>query len=84
MSSSLHLGACWILITFFLCVFRGCSSKDIYSTRMDIDQSFHTPANEALQAGGSGSTSTGRAEKLNGKNKELCSSRDGLCLIEHI
>ncbi|KAM0823579.1 hypothetical protein ACQ4PT_070784 [Festuca glaucescens] len=52
----------------------GCSSKDICSTRMDID---HTPANEALQAGGSYRTSTRRADKLNGKYKDLCSSRDG-------
>ncbi|CAM0947306.1 unnamed protein product [Alopecurus aequalis] len=55
----------------------GSSSKDICSTRMDVDQSCHTPANEALQAGGSCWTSTRRTEKLNGKNKELCSSRDG-------
>ncbi|KAM0864810.1 hypothetical protein ACQ4PT_043686 [Festuca glaucescens] len=43
-------------------------------TRMDID---HAPANEALQAGGSCRASTRRADKLNGKNKDLCSSRDG-------
>uniref|UniRef100_A0ACD5VAE8 Uncharacterized protein n=1 Tax=Avena sativa TaxID=4498 RepID=A0ACD5VAE8_AVESA len=51
----------------------GCSAKDICSARMEIDQS----ADDALQAGGSCWTSTRRAEKLNGKNKELCSSRDG-------
>jgi hypothetical protein len=70
-----------ILTLFFFCVFRGGSSKDNCNTRMDID---HAPANEALQAGGSCRTSTRRADKLNGKNKDLCSSRDGLCFNEHI
>jgi plant G-box-binding factor len=65
----------------FLCIPGLFSSKDICSTRMDID---HAPANEALQAGGSFRTSTRRADTLNGKNKDLCSSRDGLYFNEHI
>lgn len=48
-----------------------CSSKDISSTRMDIDQPFHNPTNEALHAEGSYWTSTSRDEKLNGVMKEL-------------
>ncbi|XP_047078804.1 protein SENSITIVE TO UV 2-like [Lolium rigidum] len=60
-------------------ILKKANLKDICSTRMDID---HAPADEALQAGGSCRTSTRRADKLNGKNKDLCSSRDGLCFSE--
>ncbi|KAK1614455.1 hypothetical protein QYE76_019972 [Lolium multiflorum] len=55
-------------------ILKKANLKDNCSTRMDID---HAPADEALQAGGSCRTSTRRADKLNGKNKDLCSSRDG-------
>ncbi|CAN6242893.1 unnamed protein product [Urochloa humidicola] len=44
--------------------------KDDGSTRMDIDQSFHAPANGALHAGGSSLASTRQADKANGKDKD--------------
>ncbi|CAN6247332.1 unnamed protein product [Urochloa humidicola] len=46
------------------------ASKDDGSTRMDIDQSFHAPANGALHAGGSSLTSTRQADKANGKDND--------------
>ncbi|XP_021314709.1 uncharacterized protein LOC8055087 isoform X2 [Sorghum bicolor] len=58
------------------------SSKDICSAGMDIDQSFHTPANGALHAGGSSRTSTRRTYKMNGKDKDVHSLRDDLYLKE--
>ncbi|CAN6237008.1 unnamed protein product [Urochloa humidicola] len=44
------------------------ASKDVCSAGMDIDQSFHTPANGALHAGGSSWASTKQADKKNGKD----------------
>ncbi|CAN6230181.1 unnamed protein product [Urochloa humidicola] len=46
------------------------ASKDDGSTRMDIDQSFHAPANGALHAGGSSLASTRQADKANGKDND--------------
>ncbi|KAG8076651.1 hypothetical protein GUJ93_ZPchr0006g45963 [Zizania palustris] len=57
-----------------------CASKDAGSMAMNIDQSIHATANGALHAGGSDWASTRRMEKLNGKNKELSSPRDGFYL----
>lgn len=37
---------------------------------MDIDQSFHAPANGALHAGGSSWASTRRTDKTNGKDND--------------
>ncbi|XP_066324839.1 protein SENSITIVE TO UV 2-like isoform X2 [Miscanthus floridulus] len=56
------------------------SSKDVCSAGMDIDQSFHAPANGALHAGGSCRTSTRRTDKMNGRDKDVHSLRDDLYL----
>ncbi|CAD6252010.1 unnamed protein product [Miscanthus lutarioriparius] len=56
------------------------SSKDVCSAGMDIDQSFHAPANGALHAGGSSRTSTRRTDKMNGRDKDVHSLRDDLYL----
>jgi hypothetical protein len=37
---------------------------------MDVDQSFHAPANGALHAGGSSWAFTRRADKINGKDND--------------
>uniref|UniRef100_A0A0D9YLQ2 Uncharacterized protein n=1 Tax=Oryza glumipatula TaxID=40148 RepID=A0A0D9YLQ2_9ORYZ len=58
----------------------GSSNKYAGSMAMDIDQSVHAPANGALHTGDSCLASTRRAETLNGRNKELSSPQDGLCL----
>jgi len=62
---------------FFLFI---SSSKDVCSAGMDIDQSFHAPANGALHAGGSSRTSTRRTDKMNGRDKDVHSLRDDLYL----
>ncbi|CAD6248215.1 unnamed protein product [Miscanthus lutarioriparius] len=56
------------------------SSKDVCSAGMDIDQSFHAPANGALHAGGSCRTSTRRTDNMNGRDKDVHSLRDDLYL----
>ncbi|XP_066321127.1 protein SENSITIVE TO UV 2-like [Miscanthus floridulus] len=56
------------------------SSKDVCSAGVDIDQSFHAPANGALHAGGSSRTSTRRTDKMNGRDKDVHSLRDDLYL----
>ncbi|XP_052142788.1 protein SENSITIVE TO UV 2 isoform X5 [Oryza glaberrima] len=58
----------------------GSANKYAGSMAMDIDQSVHAPANGALHTGDSCLASTRRAETLNGRNKELSSPQDGLCL----
>ncbi|CAL5060526.1 unnamed protein product [Urochloa decumbens] len=44
------------------------ASKDVCSAGMDIDTSFHAPANGALHAGGSSWASTRQKDKANGKD----------------
>jgi hypothetical protein len=68
------------IIDIPFCVFRGSANKYAGSMAMDIDQSVHAPANGALHTGDSCLASTRRAETLNGRNKELSSPQDGLCL----
>ncbi|RCV05659.1 hypothetical protein SETIT_1G100800v2 [Setaria italica] len=46
------------------------ASKDVCSTGMDVDQSFHAPANGALHVGGSSWASTRRTDKTNGKDND--------------
>jgi hypothetical protein len=47
---------------------------------MDIDQSFHAPANGALHAGGSSWASTRRTDKTNGKDNDANSLQVDLYL----
>lgn len=50
--------------------------KDVCSAGMNIDQSFHAPANEALHTG----VSSRRTDKMSGKDKDAHSLRDDLYL----
>ncbi|AQK60880.1 protein dimerizations [Zea mays] len=52
------------------------SMKDVCSAGMNIDQSFHAPANEALHTG----VSSRRTDKMSGKDKDAHSLRDDLYL----
>lgn len=65
---------------FIFFLFSSFASKDVCCAGMDIEQSFHAPANGALHAGGSFGTSTRRTDKMNGKDKDVHSLQDDLYL----
>ncbi|PUZ73892.1 hypothetical protein GQ55_1G022800 [Panicum hallii var. hallii] len=56
------------------------ANKDVCGAGMDIDQSFHAPANGALHAGGSSWASTRRTDKTNGKDNDANSLQVDLYL----